>query len=317
MAVRAELLQIGDREVEISRPEKILFPEDGITKRELADYYRRIAPWMLPHLRDRSLAMECYPDGIDRPSFFRKNAPSHFPGWIRTVTIAKKSGGAVRHVVCNDVARLVYLANQACITPHIWFSRIDKLACPDQMMFDLDPSGDTFGPVKTTAQSLKRLLDRLGLPAYLKTTGSRGLHVAVPLRRSEGFDSVRAFARELAKIVVSQEPAQRTLDQRKSRRRGRVFVDVNRNAYAQLVVPAYAVRARRGAPVSLPLDWEELEREDLRPDGVTIRTVFDRLQKVGDPWADFWQRRAALDRARQKLEEIHGARRVPQEEEAG
>ena len=317
MAVRAELLQIGDREVEISRPEKILFPEDGITKRELADYYRRIAPWMLPHLRDRPLAMECYPDGIDRPSFFRKNAPSHFPGWIRTVTIAKKSGGAVRHVVCNDVARLVYLANQACITPHIWLSRIDKLACPDQMVFDLDPSGDTFGPVKTTAQSLKRLLDRLGLPAYLKTTGSRGLRVAVPLRPSEGFDSVRAFARELAKVVVSQDPAQRTLDQRKSRRRGRVFVDVNRNAYAQLVVPAYAVRARRGAPVSLPLDWEELEREDLRPDGVTIRTVFDRLQKVGDPWADFWQRRAALDRARQKLEEIHGARRVPQEEEAG
>jgi bifunctional non-homologous end joining protein LigD len=317
VAVRAELLQIGDREVEISRPEKILFPEDGITKRELADYYRRIAPWMLPHLRDRPLAMECYPDGIDRPSFFRKNAPSHFPGWIRTVTIAKKSGGAVRHVVCNDVARLVYLANQACITPHIWLSRIDKLACPDQMVFDLDPSGDTFGPVKTTAQSLKRLLDRLGLPAYLKTTGSRGLRVAVPLRRSEGFDWVRAFARELARVVASQEPAQRTLDQRKSRRRGRVFVDVNRNAYAQLVVPAYAVRARRGAPVSLPLDWEELEREDLRPDGVTIRTVFDRLQKVGDPWADFWQRRAALDRARQKLEEIHGARRVPQEEEAG
>jgi bifunctional non-homologous end joining protein LigD len=141
--------------------------------------------------------------------------------------------------------------------------------------------------------------------------------VAVPLRRSEGFDSVRAFARELAKVVVSQEPAQRTLDRRKSRHRGRVFVDVNRNAYAQLVVPAYAVRARRGAPVSVPLDWKELEREDLRPDGVTIRTVFDRLQKVGDPWADFWQRRATLDRARQKLEGIHGARRVPQEEEAG
>jgi DNA ligase D-like protein (predicted 3'-phosphoesterase) len=181
----------------------------------------------------------------------------------------------------------MYLANQACITPHIWLSRVDQLACPDQMVFDLDPSGDSFGTVQATARSLKALLDRLGLPAYLKTTGSRGLHVAVPLRRSEEFDPVRAFARVLAEIVVSQDPGQRTLEQRKSRRRGRVFVDVNRNAYAQTVAPAYAVRARRGAPVSVPLDWDELGKEGLRPDGATIRTVFDRLQKIGDPWADF------------------------------
>ena len=316
MAAQAEPLQIDDRRVEIRHPEKILFPADGITKQELVEYHRRIAPWILPHLRDRPLAMKCYPDGIDRPGFFRKNAPSWFPGWIRTVPIPKKTGSVVRHVVCNDVATLVHLANQACITLHIWLSRIDKLACPDQMVFDLDPSGDSFGPVKATAQSLKELLERLGLPPYLKTTGSRGLHVVVPLRRSEEFDSVRAFAREVAKIVVSQDPGQRTLKQRKSRRRGRVFVDVNRNAFAQLVVPAYAVRARRGAPVSVPLDWVELESADLRPDGVTIRTVFDRLQKVGDPWADFWQRPAALGRARRKLEEFHVARRVPQEEEA-
>ena len=254
--------------------------------------------------------------GVPWPGFFRKNAPSHFPGWIRTVTIAKQAGGAVRHVVCDDVATLVYLANQACITPHIWLSRTGKFACPDQMVFDFDPSGDSFGPVEATAQSLKELLDWLGLPPYLKTTGSRGLQVVVPLRRREEFDSVRAFARELAKIVVSQDPAQRTLEQRKSRRRGRVFVDVNRNAFAQLVAPAYAVRALHGAPVSVPLDWKELEREDLRPDGVTIRTVFDRLQKIGDPWADFWQRRASLGRARQKLDGIHGTRRVPQEAKA-
>jgi bifunctional non-homologous end joining protein LigD len=181
------------------------------------------------------------------------------------------------------------------------------------MVFDLDPSGDGFGPVKATAQSLKVLLDGLGLPPYLKTTGSRGLHVAVPLRRREEFDAVRTFARALAKIVVSQDPGQRTLEQRKSRRRGRVFVHVNRNAFAQFVAPAYAVRARRGAPVSVPLGWDELGSDDLRPDGVTIRTVFDRLHKVGDPWADFWQRRAALDRVQRKLDEFHVARSVPQE----
>ena len=316
MAVRTERVQIDDRGVEIGHAEKILFPGEVITKRELVDYYRRIAPWILPHLRERPLSMECYPDGTNRPGFFRKAVPSYFPGWIRTVPVEKKTGGSVRHVVCDDAATLVYLANQACITPHIWLSRTDKLAYPDLMVFDLDPSGDGFGPAKATAQALKDLLDRLRLPAYLKTTGSRGLHVAVPLRPSEEFDPVRAFAKELARVVVSQEPGQRTLEQRKSRRRGRVFVDVNRNAYAQTVAPAYAVRPRHGAPISAPLHWNELAKGELRPDGVTIRNAFDRLQKVGDPWADFWQRRASLDRARRKFEEFHGARGVSQETEA-
>ncbi|HEV8712411.1 MAG TPA: non-homologous end-joining DNA ligase [Candidatus Binatia bacterium] len=314
MAVRGELVRIDGHEVKITHPGKVLFPEDGITKRDVIDYYRRIASWILPHLRGRPLAMERYPDGIDKSGFFHKAAPSYYPDWIKTVTV-KKVGGTVRHVVCDDAATLVYLANQACVTPHIWLSRVDKLDYPDQLVFDLDPSGDSFEPVKAAAQSLQELLNHLNLPAYLKTTGSRGLHVAVPLKRSEGFDSVRAFARELARIVVSQEPGQRTLEQRKNRRRGRVFVDTNRNAYAQTMAPAYAVRARRGAPISVPLDWNELWRKDLRPDGVTIRSVCDRLDKVRDPWTDFWRRSVSLSRARQKLEQLNVTRRVPQEEE--
>jgi bifunctional non-homologous end joining protein LigD len=315
VAVQGELIRIGGYDVKITRPDKILFPEDGITKRDLVDYYRRIAPWILPHLRDRPLALERYPDGIDKPGFFQKTTPFYYPGWIETVTIKKKMGGTVRHVVCNNAATLVYLANQACLTPHIWLSRIDKLDYPDQLVFDLDPSGDSFEPVKATAQSLKEVLEQLGLPAYLKTTGSRGLHVAVPLKRTETFDSMRAFATKLAQVVVRQEPGQRTLEQRKDRRRGRVFVDTNRNAYAQTVAPAYAVRPRRGAPVSVPFEWEELSRRDLRSDGVTIRNVFKRLEKIGDPWADFWRRGASLDRARQKLEKLNATRRIPQETE--
>jgi bifunctional non-homologous end joining protein LigD len=315
VAVRGELIRIGGHDVKITRPDKILFPQDGITKGDLIDYYRRIAPWMLPHLRDRPLSLERYPDGIDKPGFFQKTTPFYYPGWIETVTIKKKMGGTVRHVVCNNAATLVYLANQACLTPHIWLSRIDKLDYPDQLVFDLDPSGDRFEPVKAAAQSLKELLDQLGLPAYLKTTGGRGLHVAVPLKRNETFDSVRAFATELAKVVVRQEPEQWTLEQRKDRRRGRVFVDTNRNAYAQTVAPAYAVRPRRGAPVSVPLDWQELSRKDLRSDGVTIRTVFKRLEKPGDPWTDFWRTAASLNRARQKFEKLNATRRIPQEEE--
>jgi bifunctional non-homologous end joining protein LigD len=314
MAIQAEPVRIGRHEVKITRPGKILFPEDGITKQDLIDYYGRIARWMLPHLQGRPLALERYPDGIDKPGFFQKTTPSYYPVWIKTV-IVKKVGGTVRHVVCDDAATLVYLANQACVTPHTWLSRIDELDRPDQMIFDLDPADSNFEPVKATAQSLDRLLKQLGLPAYVKTTGSRGLHVAVPLARREEFDSVRAFARELAGVVVSEDPGRRTLEQRKNMRRGRVFVDINRNAYAQLVAPAYAVRARRGAPVSVPLDWNELEREDLRPDGVNIASVFERLEQVGDPWRDFWRRRVSLSRARQKLEKLHVPRRVPQEAE--
>jgi bifunctional non-homologous end joining protein LigD len=300
VAVAGTLVRIGRKEVKITRPEKILFPEDGITKGELIEYYHRIASRILPHLRGRPLALERYPDGIDQPGFFQKSASHYYPSWIQTATV-KKVGGTVKHVVCDDAATLVYLANQACVTPHIWLSRIDRLDYPDQMVFDLDPSGESFEPVKATARALKKLLDQLGLHGYLKTTGSRGLHVAVPLKRNEDFESVRALARELARVVVDQDPKQRTLEQLKSQRRGRVFLDINRNAYGQMVAPAYAVRARPGAPVSVPLEWDELQRRSLRPDGFTIRNVFARLKAVGDPWTDFWRRGVSLQSARQRL----------------
>lgn len=305
MAAEATLVKIGSREMEITRPEKILFPEDGITKGELIEYYASIAPRILPHLRNRPLTLERYPDGIHKQRIFQKEVSSYFPQWIRRIAV-KKVGGVVNQLVCNDVATLVYIANQACVTPHIFLSRIDKLDVPDQMVLDLDPQGEDFELVRSTARAFKKLLDDLELPAYLKTTGSRGLHVVVPLQRREGFDSVRDFARELARIVVSQAPEERTLESLKVNRGGRVFIDTNRNAYAQLVAPAYAVRARKGAPVSVPLDWSELKKKNMRSDGVTIRTIFDRLAKVGDPWEDFWRSGVSLAKARRKLERKTG-----------
>jgi bifunctional non-homologous end joining protein LigD len=304
------LARVERYKVEITRPEKVLFPEGGITKGDLIDYYRHIAPWMLPYLRGRPLALERYPDGIEGSRIFQKNVPSYYPDWIRTVTL-KKVGGTVRHAVCDSQATLVYLANQACITPHIWLSRIDRIYCPDQLVFDLDPSSEDFEAVRTTAQSTKDVLDELELPSYVKTTGSRGLHVAVPLDRSEDFDSVRAFARRLAEIVVTEDPENRTLEQLKSRRQGRVFVDTNRNAYAQTIAPAFAVRARIGASVSATLNWNELGKKDLRPDGVNIRSIFERLERVGDPWKDFGRHASSLKRARRKIEELNVTRRIP------
>jgi bifunctional non-homologous end joining protein LigD len=258
---------------------------------------------MLPHLRDRPLTLERYPNGINTKRFFQKEVSSYFPKWIRTVTVPKV-GGTVTHVVCNDTATLVYLANQACVTPHIFLSRADKLETPDQLVFDLDPQVDEFEPVRDTALAFKRLLDQLELPAYLKTTGSRGLHVVVPLRRRERYDAVRSLGRELAAIIVDQAPHARTMEQLKADRGKRVFIDTNRNGYAQLVAPAYAVRARDGAPVSVPLAWSELKRKTLRSNGYTIRTLFERLDQLGDPWADFWRRGVLLTNARRKLAQL-------------
>jgi bifunctional non-homologous end joining protein LigD len=297
----AEVLRVDGHEVDITRPEKVLFPEDGITKGDLIRYYQRIGPWMLPHLEGRPLALQRFPDGIDKPGFFQKAAAAYYPGWIKKVTV-RKEGGTVKHIVCNDAATLVYLANQACITPHIWLSRVDRLQFPDQMIFDFDPSTEDFAAVIDGAMLLKGLLDDLELPAYLKATGSRGLHVAVPLNREQEFDAVRAFARKVAEIIVAQDPSRYTIEQYKSKRRGRVFIDVNRTAYAQTVVAVYAVRARNGAPVSVPLAWSELRKKGLRPDGITMRNVFERLDKGDDPWKDFWRHAASLDKASRKLE---------------
>jgi bifunctional non-homologous end joining protein LigD len=300
------VVRVGRQDIEITRPEKVLFPEDGITKGELIEYYARIAPRMLPHLRDRPLTLERYPNGIKTKRFFQKEVSSYFPQWIRRTTV-QKVGGTVTHVVCNDTATLVYIANQACITPHIFLSRCDKVDIPDQLVIDLDPQDDDFDLVKSTAAAFKQLLDELTLPAFLKTTGSRGLHVVVPLQRREGYDAVRTFARELAGIVTGQAPKERTMEPLKANRGGRVFIDTNRNGYAQLVAPAFAVRARKGAPISFPIDWSELRKKTLRPNGVTIRNAFERLENTKDPWADFWSSGVSLIKARQRLGRVSRA----------
>lgn len=295
MAERSETVRVDGHEIRITRPEKVLFPEDGITKGDLVRYYQQIAPLMLPWLEGRPLAMERFPDGIGRPGFFQKAAARYYPEWIRTATM-RKAGGTVRHVVCDDAATLVYLANQACLTLHTWLSRAGHPDHPDEMIFDFDPSGaDDLAAVIGGAQALRGLLEEAGLRAFVKSTGSRGLHVVVPLDGRQDFDAVRAYARSMAEVVVAREPDRYTVEQHKIKRGSRVFIDVNRNAYAQTAVANYAVRPRAGAPVSVPLDWSELGRKGFRPDGVTLRTVGARAR---DPWKDFWRHAGSLARAR-------------------
>jgi bifunctional non-homologous end joining protein LigD len=282
---KSEAKRVGRQLLEITRPEKVLFPNDGITKRELVEYYERIASTMLPYLRGRPIAMERYPDGIVGQGFFQKKAGPYFPDWLKTASLAKQNG-AVRHVICDDAATLVYLASQAVITPHTWLSRVDKPNHPDQMIFDFDASKEQFKTVCVAARKLRDALANHGLTSFVKTTGSRGLHVLVALDRKAEFDQVRAFARDIAEQLARSDPVHLTTDIRKNKRRGRIFVDVGRNSYAQTAAPPYAVRARDGAPVAAPLAWDELEDPGLRADQFNIRNIFDRLEKVGDPWKD-------------------------------
>jgi len=291
-------------DVTITRPTKVLFPKDGITKAELVDYYRRIAPRMLPHLRGRPLALQRFPDGLDKPGFFQKSAGPYYPTWIRKVTVPK-AGGTVKHVVCNDADTLVYLANQACITIHPWLSCVEHLHNPDEMIFDLDPSTQNLAAVIDGAHMLHDVLENLDLPSYVKATGSRGLHVVVPLDASQDFDSVREFARTIASLLVERDPARFTQEAYKAKRGDRVFIDTNRNAYAQTAVAPYSIRPQDGAPIAMPLAWSELRKRSFRPDAVTIRNVFDHLS--ADPWKDFRRRAVTLERARRRVEKHHAA----------
>src|SRR5437870_7721598 len=216
----SEEMRVGRQTVHLTRPKKVLFPEGDIDKRQLAEYHDHVASTILPYLVDRPVTMERFPDGIEGARLVQKRAASYFPGWIHTASV-KKQDGTVRYVICQDAATLVYLANQACITPHVWLSRVDKPDHPDQMIFDLDPSGDDFRAVCRAALTLRQLLEREDVEPFVKPTGSRGLHVLVPLNRHANFDEVRAFARVVATDLLDSDPRRLTLEVRKDKRAGR------------------------------------------------------------------------------------------------
>jgi bifunctional non-homologous end joining protein LigD len=300
-------VEVDGRQIAITHPGKILFPRDRVTKSDLAEYYRRIAPLMLPHVRNRPLVLQRFPDGIEKPGFIQKAVAAYYPSWIRRVKV-KKAGGQVEHVVADDAATLVYLANQACVTLHTWLSCADDVEHPDELVLDFDPSRDNdLASVVAGALTARELLEELDMPAFVRSTGSRGVHVVSPLDGKQDFDTVRAFARRLAEIIVDRDTGRFTLEAHKVNRQGRVYVDINRNGYAQSAVASYAVRARAGAPVAVPLDWAELRKKNFRPDAFTIATIFNRIEKVGDPWKDFARRRVSLRAADRKLSRLHAA----------
>jgi bifunctional non-homologous end joining protein LigD len=295
-----QIAEVEGRRVKLSNLEKVLFPAAGLTKADLIDYYERIAQVMLPHLTGRPLSLERYPDGVEAEGFMQKNASPYFPKWIRRARLAKQDG-AVAHVVADAAPTLVYLANQACVSLHVGLSRTDRIDHPDRMVLDLDPSDEDFEKVRRAAKDARALLEELGLVPFLQTTGSRGLHLWVPLDRSADFDEVREFASALAEVLVARRPEELTTAQRKAKRGDRVLLDVARNAYAQTAVAPYSVRARPQATVATPLEWAELDDARLASQRYTIKNLFRRLAKKGDPWAEIGRYPCGLTAARERL----------------
>ncbi|MGD2050045.1 MAG: non-homologous end-joining DNA ligase [Chloroflexota bacterium] len=299
----SESININGHTIELSRQDKIFYPEVGITKGDVVNYYRRLSEIMLPHMEGRPLTMQRFPDGIEAGGFYEKAAPDYFPKWIRRVKImVEEKGQKQEQITCEDTATLVYLANQACLTPHIWLSRADKLDHPDKLIFDLDPSNHDFEPIRQTALDFQDLLEEIGLVPYVMTTGSRGVHVVAPLERSATFDTVRKFVRDVADVLANRHPDRLTVEQRKEKREGRLFLDYLRNAYGQNSVAPYSLRARPEAPIATPLDWSELHNTDLHSQSYTIDNIFRRMGQKKDPWRDFRQDKRSLGQARQKLD---------------
>lgn len=289
---------LDGREIELSHLDRPLFPEAGLAKRDLVDYYDRIADTMLPYLRDRPLSLQRFPEGIGQQGFYQKEAPAYYPAWIERVAVRlKESGERQPQLLCQDRASLVYLANQDCVTLHPWLSRRDALDRPDRLVFDLDPPDgpEGFALVLRAAKGLREILEARGLRPFVMTTGSRGLHVVLALDGSADFDASRAFARARAEELAAREPEAFTTEVRKAKREGRLFLDSLNNAYGQTTVAPYAVRARPGAPVATPLDWSELDRSGLGPQSYHIGNLFRRLGQKADPWRELGREPARLD----------------------
>ena len=275
--------------VEFTNVAKVMFPEPGYTKGDLLQFYLTIAPWLLPHLRDRPITLERLPDGVREgaPRFWQKNTPDYYPAFISRINLPTDEGKPVHYALVNDEHTLAYLVNQGATTFHTWFSRVADLDRPDFVVFDLDPGGAPFSEVVRIAQTLHRLLDKRKVPSFPKTSGKSGLHILVAWRQPGGYDKARDWTMSIAKEVVAELPDIATVERSKVARGGRVYVDVMQNALGRHAVPPYVVRATPLATVSTPLKWTEVNAR-LDPKKFTIRTVPARLKRLGDDLIRLW-----------------------------
>lgn len=302
----SEQRRYGRYRVEISRPDKVLFPDDGITKQDLCDYYDRVAEAMLPHLRSRPVTMHRFPDGIGEEGFYQKSVPEHYPDWMRRATVPRKGEqDTIQQALIENRASLVFCADQAMITAHAALARVPSLQAPDRLVFDLDPPEEGgFRAVRQAAKDLHELLEELELPSFPMTTGSRGMHVVIPLRGQQNYETPARFAGDAAELLSKRRPDAYTTEFRKKARRGRLFLDVRRNYYGQTSVAPYSVRALAGGPVAAPLRWPELDDDRLHARRYTMKNLFRRLGQMEDPWLRIRKSATGLEAARRRLGEL-------------
>jgi len=299
-------IKSGKHTIEITHADKVLFPGENLTKEDVANYYRKVSDYILPYLEDRPLVLHRYPQGIEGTDFYQKETPDYFPEWIKTIKVkVKEKGKDEEHLVnCDGLDTLLYIVNQGSITPHVWLSKKGHLDKPDRMIFDLDPPKGNFDMVRKGAQDLKALFDKLELTAFLMTTGSKGVHIVVPLDVKTPFDESRKFASDVAEYLAGKYPDRYTTETRKDKRKGRLFLDYLRNSYGQTGVAPYSLRARKGAPVATPLDWNEIGNSDVTATTYTYDNIFRRLGNKNDPWKDFHRHKTGLKNAREKMERL-------------
>jgi bifunctional non-homologous end joining protein LigD len=298
---RTRSYQLAGVTIECSNVDRVVFPDDGVTKGDVIEYYRDLADVIVPELRDRPLTIERYTKGLAGGGFYQKHAQKHFPAWIERAVLGDKT--VVEYPLCSSDAGLVYFANQGAIALHVWTSRRAAPARPDVVVFDLDPPDGRFDLVLRAARVIRELLGGLGLPAFVKTTGSKGLHVVAPVDGDATFDDVMALCHGVAHVACARHPDELTTEFYKKDRKGRLFVDIMRNALGATFVAPYSLRGRRGAPVSAPIEWSELDDPTLRADGFGLRAMRARLDAVGDPWANLRAEPGSVRDAARALEE--------------
>jgi bifunctional non-homologous end joining protein LigD len=296
----------GSRVLKLSNLDKVFWPREGVTKADLLQYYRSVAPALLPHLRDRPFTMRRYPDGIEGKAFFQKDAPVHMPDWIarRPFTVSTRESPRRRRQIdvplVNDELALLWMVNMACIDMNTWYSRVDRSDRPDWVLFDLDPAeGTGFTEVVEVALLLKSALDALDLVSFPKTSGSKGMHVLVPIERRHTYDETRGFSEIVAGALARSYRGLVTTEWVRSKRRG-VLIDSNQNGEGKTIASVYSVRPRPGAPVSTPLRWEEVG-PGLDPASFTMDAVLERVRLSGDLYQGVLTTRQRLDRALAQL----------------
>jgi bifunctional non-homologous end joining protein LigD len=300
------------RKAALTNLDKIFWPEEGYTKGDLVEYYRAIAPWLLPYLRDRPLVLTRFPDGIGGKSFFQKDAPEWTPDWIRTARVwSEETQRDIEHFLVDDVESLLHVVNLGTIPIHVWSSRLPDLARPDWAVVDLDPKGAPFGQVVTIARALRDLCESIGLPSFVKTTGQDGLHVMIPLGGQATHQQARDLALVLARQVADELPDVATLQRAVGARGGRVYLDCLQNGQGKTIAAPFSARPRPGATASAPLAWREVNAR-LDPRRFTIESLPGRMRRLGeDPLRPVLDLRPDLVGALARLAGREAARRSP------